>query len=60
MALFVQQEGNQFPSGNMSIYLEGKKSESSKLVRGIQSTKVVCVIQNGMTKLALLNYLVTS
>ena len=45
---------------NMSIYLEGKKSETSKLVRGIQLTKVVCVIQNGMTKLALLNYLVTS
>ena len=40
--------------------LKERNNETSKLVRGIQLTEVVCVIQNGMTKLALLNYLVMS
>ena len=40
--------------------MKERNTETGKLVRGIQLTEVVCVIQNGMTKLALLNYLVMS
>ena len=40
--------------------LKERNTETSKLVRSIQLTEILCVIQNGMTKLALLNYLVTS
>ena len=40
--------------------LKERNNETSKLVRGIQLTEVVCVIQKGMTKLALLHYLVMS
>ena len=40
--------------------LKERNTETSRLVRGIQLTEITCVIKNGMTKLALLNYLVTS
>ena len=40
--------------------MKERNTETGKLVRGIQLTEVVCVIQNGMTKLAVLNYLVMS
>ena len=40
--------------------LKERNTETSRLVRGTQLTEIACVIKNGMTKLALLNYLVTS